>query len=124
MLSFVTLIFGLCREASSNSYIGLGIGVAGGANAQVTVKGENTFNSNGFAGILTGLPPNNNLEINVESGATLNSCGNSQFDIEVEGSVHPDATLTFLGTGYTCDQTKVSFPGTVVPPDCQDCPSN
>ena len=98
----------------------------GGINAELNVKGENTFNSNGGNGIYTFLDSNANLEINVESGATLNSCGNGRYDIG--GIVLAGAEVDFLGTGYTCDQDRVSFfffgpgAGNVVPPTCQDCP--
>jgi len=120
MLSFVTPIFHLYyREASSNDADGLNIGVTGEANAQVIVKGKVTLNSNGGDGMYSSLNPNTKLEINVESGATLNSCGNSVIDIG--GEVEAPSTLTFLGTGYTCEQTKVLIIGTVDEPVCQSC---
>jgi len=104
------------------------IEVFGGANvnAQVIVKGKVTLNSNGGVGIDI-INPNSNLEINVESsGATLETCGNIGLDIG--GNVAATASVTFSGTGYTCDQAKVQFFGsdgsTVVEPVCQDCPSN
>ncbi len=87
------------------------------------MKGTVNFNSNGFYGIFTGLETNTNLEINAENGSTLETCGNGQLDIG--GNVNSDATVTFLGDGYTCEQAKVSFDGpggsTVVGPDCQPC---
>ena len=170
MLSFVTLIFGLYRDASNNGDTatfggtGLEIDVRGrGANtdAKLIVKGKVTLNSNGFDGISTSIYPNTNLDIVVETGALLNttsnggiglrvsfinfdsgdaipsefnvdvkeggffkSCGNGQVDIF--GNPPSTSTLAFSGTGYTCDQAKVVFydTGTVVEPDCQDCPSN
>ena len=105
----------------------MGIGVGGGANVQLIVKGKVTLNSNGGNGIDIVQVPNSNLEINVESsGATLETCGNIGLDIG--GNVGATAPVTFSGTGYTCDQAKVQFFGsdgsTVVPPACQDCPSN
>ena len=119
--SFLFFVSG--REASNN-YIGLGIGVGGGATVKLTVKGENTFNSNGFAGFLTGLPSNNNLEINVEKGSTLETCGNAGNDIG--GNVFANAAATFSGDGYTCDRVSISVfgTGTVDEPVCQACPSN
>jgi len=125
MLSFVTPIFGLCRKASNNGNTGLFIGVGTGVDAELIVKGEVTFNSNGFYGMYSSLNPNANLEINVENGSTstLETCGNSPFDIG--GSVSTPATVDFSGTGYTCNQAKVSFDGpggsTVVKPVCQSC---
>src|SRR5210317_2195223 len=100
MLSFVTLIFGLCREASNNGDTGLIIGVEDGVEAKVNVKGEVTFNSNGFYGMYSGLNTNANLEINVENGSTstLETCGNSRFDIYVSND---GSTATFFGDGYT-----------------------
>ena len=115
------------RDASNNIFRGLDIRVNGdGTNAELNVKGENTFNSN-FYGIYTSQSLNaNNLEINVESDATLTTCGNGRDDIR--GNVAASSTLdfSFSRDGYTCDLTKVSFigpgAGNVVPPTCQDCP--
>ena len=99
------------------------IDVTKDVEAKVIVKGSVTLNSNRVDGMYSTLAPNTNLEINVENGSTrLETCGNSVIDIG--GEVEAPSTLTFAGAGYTCDQTKVLFPGTVVPPDCQDCPSN
>ena len=97
------------------------IGVSAGVNAELNVKGEVTFNSNGDNGISTSLISNANLEINVESGATFNSCGNGA---DIYGDVFAPSTAKFLGDGYTCDQDKVVFGGggTVVEPVCQPCP--
>ena len=93
-----------------------------GTNAEVNVKGIVTANSNGNQGIYTSQNTNANLEINVESGATLSSCGNGAYDIF--GNVDASSTATFLGDGYTCNETKVVFDGdgTVVEPTCQACP--
>jgi len=92
-------------------------------DAQLIVKGKVTLNSNNI-GMYSNLNPSTNLEINVENGSTLESCGNGFRDIS--GEVPLSATATFSGTGYTCDQAKVQFNGggTVVPPNCQACPSN
>ena len=93
-----------------------------GVNVKLIVKGNNTFNSNYFYGINTfvNFDSNANLEINVESGATLHSCGNGA---DINGYVHEGGKVDFSGTGYTCDQDKVSFggDGTVVEPVCQAC---
>ena len=124
MLSFVTPIFGVYRDASNNGNTGLFINVDGvDVEAKLNMKGKVNFNSNSY-GMYSILESNNNLEINVEtSGATLNSCGN--FDYDIEGSVHPDATLTFTGAGsYTCSSKQFIGDGTIVPPGCQDCLSN
>jgi hypothetical protein len=125
MLSLFIPLFDLLRDAS-NAIYGMYIGVDSGVEAKLIVKGEVTFNSNGngFAGMYSFLYSNSNLEIDVENGSTLESCGNTQFDIY--GQVPANATATFSGTGYTCDQAKVVFNGgfTVVPPNCQACPSN
>ena len=120
MLSFVTLIFGLCREASNNGNIGLIIDVEDGVEAKLNMKGKVTLNSNGFYGMAIFQNPNTNLEINVENGSTLNSCGNSPLDIY--GFTASDATLTFSGDGsYTCSSKDFVGGGTVVGPTCQDC---
>ncbi len=122
MLSFVTLIFGLCREASNNEFYGLIIEVGvQRVDAELIVKGEVTLNENGFFGMYPSLNTNTNLEINVESGATLNSCGNIVYDIY--GFVF--GNLIFSGDGsYTCSLKQFLGDGAVVEPDCQDCPSN
>ena len=116
----------LCRDAiNTNEGTGLYIRYVTGANAKLIVKGNNTFNSNGdYGGILLRQSPNTNLEIIVETGATLNSCGNGVYDIFGEVPAIYNATATFLGDGYTCNQTKVVFDGdgTVVEPTCQACP--
>ena len=117
---FLFLYFWTLRDASNNSAAGLDIRVNGdGTNAELNVKGENTFNSN-FYGISTFPFSNANLDINVESGATLKSCGNVAADIY--GDVFDPATATFLGDGYTCDQIQFFGDGTVTPPNCQPCP--
>ena len=123
MLSFVTLIFGLCRKASNNGNTGLAIDVDGvGVEAKLNMKGKVNFNSNEIYGMNSLLNTNTNLEINVESGSTLNSCGNVFNDIE--GIVQNDATLTFTGAGsYTCSSKNLYGDGAIVPPACQDCPS-
>jgi len=100
------------------------IGIDSGVEAKLIVKGEVTLNSNGLAGMYSFLYSNSNLEIDVENGSTLESCGNY---IDIYGYVTAFATATFSGDGsYTCDQAKVVFngDGTVVPPNCQACPSN
>jgi hypothetical protein len=117
-------IFGLLRDASSNGYIGLGINVDSGVEAEFIVKGNVNINSNDGYGMYSFLGANTKLEINVENGSTLESCGNDDYDIS--GEVVASATATFSGDGsYTCDQAKVVFngDGTVVPPNCQACPS-
>ena len=118
---------GPCRNASDNELVGLDILVnSDGTNAQLNMKGQVTFNSNGFVGMYTGLSSLNSnakLEINVESGSTLKSCGNAVADIS--GNVDTSSTLDFSGDGYTCDQNKVVFlgsgAGNVDEPTCQDC---
>ncbi len=121
MLSFVTLIFGLCREASNNKFYGLFIEVGvQRVDAELIVKGEVTFNSNGSYGMYSLLAPNTNLEINVENGSTstLETCGNSRFDIYVSNN---GSTATFFGDGYTCGKVASEVLGTVVGPVCQAC---
>ena len=115
-------------DASDNKSTGLSIEVNGdGTNAELNVKGENTFNSNGFAGMYTTLSgvTDSTLEINVESGATLETCENDG-SYDIGGFVPAGATTKFLGDGYTCDPNRVEFivfsGGTVVEPDCQGCP--
>ena len=123
MLSLFTLIFGLCRNASTNGYSGLYIErLSPGATAELTVnvKGKVTFNSNGQFGIRANLASNAILDINVETDATLETCGNGVDDIY--GYVDTSSTATFSGTGYTCDPNKVWFDGDVVKPVCQACP--
>ncbi len=125
MLSFVTLIFGLCREASNNGNTGLAIDVDGvGVEAKLNMKGKVTLNENGFYGMYPFLNINTNLEINVKRDATLETCGNNRYDIYV--STEGGDTATFLGTGYTCDETKVASvgPGIVVKPVCQEACSS
>ena len=121
ILSFYSYL-GPCRNVSSNGSTGLYIVVAPGAKAELIVKGIVTANSNGFAGMFSSQSQNSNLEINVESDATLTTCENG-FDIY--GSVGTSSALDFSGTGYTCDQSKVSFDGsgagTVDEPNCQAC---
>ena len=111
----------ICRDASSNNNVGLGINVSNGANAQLIVKGNVNINSNdiGMYSFLD-LKANTKLEINVENGSTLESCGNIVYDIY--GYVIGAAT--FSGTGYTCSSKQffVGFGGTVVEPVCQACP--
>ena len=118
-----TLIFGLCRDASNNVYIGMYIGVDSGVEAELDVKGNVTLNSNNI-GMYSYLGANTKLDINVENGSTLESCGNGQFDIS--GQVKASATATFSGTGYTCSSKKffVGVGGTVVKPVCQACPDS
>ena len=120
-LFIFTLTFGLYRYGSNNVAAGLSIDVtnANGDNAELIVKGDNTFNSNNDRGMASNLVANSNLEINVENGATLNSCGNSGDDIY--GFVGVGATATFLGTGYTCSSKQFINGGTVVEPVCQPC---
>ena len=121
---FLFLFLGFCRVSSNNEGTGFFIFVGDGTNAELIVKGENTFNSNGDNGIRPFLNSNSNLEINVETGSTLNSCGNGA---DIRGFVSEGAKVDFSGTGYTCDQDKVEFTGdgagNVVPPKCQACPS-
>jgi hypothetical protein len=115
--------------ASSNPNVGLNIDVSNGAHAELIVKGEVTFNSNGNGMFLT-LDPNSKLDIAVESDASLNmdlnapgfyanvysgaelnidvkgggsfkSCGNGVYDIGVNDINDPPATAkaTFSGDG-------------------------
>ena len=118
---FLLLFLGLCRDASNGDF-GLDIVVYPGANAELTVKGKVTFNSNGSNGIFTNLYSNAILDINVETDATLETCGNGVDDIF--GYVDTSSTAKFSGTGYNCDQDEVRFDGdgTIVKPDCQACP--
>ena len=129
MLLFLILFFGLCRDASNNTNDGLYISVNGdGTNAQLNMKGHVTFNSNGAYGMYADLfvfgVTDSTLEVKVESDANLTTCENVAADIygNVESA---SATAKFLGTGYTCNQTKVEFTGpgagNVDKPTCQAC---
>ena len=111
----------LYRDASNNEFYGLFISVGvQRVDAELIVKGEVTFNSNGFYGMYSGLNTNANLEINVENGSTstLETCGNSRFDIYVSND---GSTATFFGDGYTCGKVASGGLGTVVGPVCQPC---
>jgi predicted metal-dependent enzyme (double-stranded beta helix superfamily) len=121
MLSLFIPLFDLLRDASSNAIYGLYInGVDSGVEAQLIVKGKVTLNSNDI-GMYSFLFSDSKLDIAVENGSTLESCGNTRRD--VYGYVTANATATFSGTGYTCDEAKVVFngDGTVDEPNCQDC---
>ena len=102
----------------------MSIAVYPSVNAELNVKRENTFNSNGNDGVSTNrIFPPSNLKINVESDATLESCKNGRYDIG--GIVFEDAEVDFSGDGYTCEQAKVVFTGTgadnVDKPVCKRC---